>query len=211
MDAKDHLLNGSIKTALGKVGGYAYLLEVDNNTDNALDTVGIFFEGKAGDEKLAWLYSVEFATQESETLGGDFEAEYLKLEAGVALPRITAQLGYEVLGSDDGNYGFSTPLATLHKFNGWADLFLGTPSTGLVDTYLSLGGGLGAGKLALVYHMFSADESTATLDDYGDELDLSYSFTFAKQYNAGIKYAAYSADDLSVDTDKLWFWVGTSF
>ena len=28
-----------------------------------------------------------------------------------------------------------TPLATLHKFNGWADLFLTTPNAGLEDAY----------------------------------------------------------------------------
>ena len=31
--------------------------------------------------------------------------------------------------------GFTTPLATLHKFQGWADKFLTTPANGLEDLY----------------------------------------------------------------------------
>ena len=36
-----------------------------------------------------------------------------------------------MLGSDGGVAAFQTPLATLHAFNGWADLFLTTPARGL--------------------------------------------------------------------------------
>ena len=45
------------------------------------------------------------------------------LNAGVAQDRYALSVGYEVLGSDNG-VGFYTPLATLAKFNGWADAFL---------------------------------------------------------------------------------------
>ncbi|MBV1872766.1 MAG: hypothetical protein KUG83_09495, partial [Gammaproteobacteria bacterium] len=113
--------------------------------------------------------------------------------------------------SDDANYGFSTPLATGHKFNGWADQFLGTPAQGLVDLSVTLTGKIAGGKWLVAYHDFAADESTATIDDLGSELDLLYAKKFSKHYNAGIKYAAYSAGDTKVDTDKLWAWVGLAF
>src|SRR3546814_16527613 len=45
---------------------------------------------------------------------------------------------YEVLGSDAGVFAFQTPLATLHKFQGWADLFLTTPSAGVRDLNFTL-------------------------------------------------------------------------
>ncbi|MFT5806450.1 MAG: hypothetical protein ACI9LG_000713 [Moritella dasanensis] len=55
------------------------------------------------------------------------------------------------MGSDSGDYGFATPLATLHKFNGWSDQFLNTPTQGLADLYLSVSskvaGGSAAGKV----------------------------------------------------------------
>ena len=49
------------------------------------------------------------------------------------------------------------------------------------------------------------------MSDYGTEIDVVYSRSFGKSYNAGIKYAAYSADDFGVDTNKMWVWVGASF
>ena len=35
--------------------------------------------------------------------------------------------------------GFTTPLATLHKFQGWADKFLTTPPNGIEDLYVNAG------------------------------------------------------------------------
>lgn len=211
INSEDHVFNATYKTPFGAVTGYGYLLEVDNDTDNALDTFGIRFSGStmAGKSKLH--YSAEFASQESETATVDYDADYLLLEGGATIGAITGMFGYEVLGSDNGSYGFATPLATLHKFNGWADQFLATPAEGLVDMYLSAGGKLGGGAWKVVYHDYQADEDSATVDDLGDEIDLVYSKKFAKNYSAGIKYAAYSAGDTKVDTDKLWVWVGAAF
>ena len=210
-DSKDHLFNGAYQTALGTVTAYAYLLELDNNTDNALDTFGASFVGSsmAGETKL--LYSLEYATQSNKSAGSDFDADYMLIEGGAVFNGMTAKLGYEVLGSDNGAYGFSTPLATLHKFNGWADIFLTTPAQGLVDTYVSLGGKLAGGAWTAVYHDFSADEASSTVDDLGTELDLSYVRNYGSNYSAGLKYTAYSGDSGRVDTDKLWLWLGAKF
>ncbi|WP_229359864.1 alginate export family protein [Ferrimonas aestuarii] len=208
VDSDDHLINIGYKTPLGKLTGYAYLLEQDNGVDKGLDTYGIRFAGgsKMGDTKLN--YQLEYATQEEKN--GDFDADYYLAEVGANLAMFSVKLGYEVLGSDGGNYGFSTPLATLHKFNGWADQFLGTPAEGLQDLYIGASTKLGMGKFDVIYHDFTADEDVNG-DDFGSEIDVSYSMKFAKHYNAGIKYAMYDAGDIKVDTDKLWVWVGASF
>ncbi|GLS26229.1 alginate export family protein [Marinibactrum halimedae] len=207
IDSEDHILNGSFKTPIGTIKGYAYLLENEDN-NSELDTVGVSLNGKVKADNVSFLYAAEYATQETDT---DFEADYLFLEGGVSVYGITAKLGYELLGSDDGAYGFSTPLATLHKFNGWADLFLNTPGTGLVDTHVNIGSKLGPGKLNVIYHTFEADEDSAGMSDYGTEWNLQYVMKFGKHYDVGFKYASYSADDFGVDTDRLWAWVGMSF
>ena len=211
LDAKDHLINGSYKTSVGTLTGYGYLLEVDNGTDNALDTFGVSFAGstKAGDTKI--LYRAEYASQTSDSATTDYEVDYLNLEAGAVFSGITAKVGYEVLGSDNGAFGFSTPLATLHKFNGWSDQFLGTPSQGLVDTSITLAGKMLGGGWKVIYHNFEADDASDTVDDLGSELNLSYVKKYGKHYSAGIKYAAFSAGDIKVDADKLWIWVGAKF
>lgn len=211
LDAKDHLLNVSYQTSVGKLTGYSYMLEVDNDTDNALDTFGARFTGKSKVGSTGILYTAEFAKQSSETATTDFDADYLLLEAGAVISGITAKVAYESLGSDNGAYGFSTPLATLHKFNGWADLFLGTPAQGLVDTSFTLTGKAGSGKWLVSYHDFEADDASDTVDDLGSEIDLQYTGTFSKHYSYGLKYAAYSGESGRVDTDKLWLWVGAKF
>ncbi len=209
LDSKDHLLNISYQTPVGKLVGYSYLLDVDDNIDNDLDTLGLSFTGAAGGDSAKFLYSLEFATQDSEA--GDYEADYSLVELGVQLKPVTLKLGMETLGSDGGNYGFSTPLATLHKFNGWADIFLGTPSQGLVDTYFSAAGKVGPVALMIAFHDFEADDDTPAVSDLGDEIDLQAVWKINKNYVAGIKYAAYDAGDISVDTDKLWIWFNVNF
>ena len=211
IDSKDHLINASYKTSVGTLTGYGYLLEEDTAAETTIDTFGLRFSGStmAADTKL--IYNAEFASQSFEKGADDYDADYMMLEGGAVISGITAKLGYEVLGSDDAKYGFATPLATLHKFNGWADQFLGTPAEGLVDVNVSVSGKLAGGKWAVVYHDYSADEDTATVDDLGDEINISYAKKFGKIYNAGVKYASYSAGDIKVDTDKLWVWVGASF
>lgn len=211
LNSKDHFFNASYKAGIGTVTAYAYMLELDIPAENGLDTVGLSLRGAKKSGDLKFLYAAEYASQSAETASADTDTAYMLLEGGVVAGGLTTKLGYEVLGSDDGSAGFATPLATLHKFNGWADIFLGTPGTGLVDLYASVGGSLAGGKWGLAYHEFSADEDTPTLSDYGTEIDVVYSRSFGKAYNAGIKYAAYSADDFGVDTNKMWVWVGASF
>lgn len=214
IDAKDHLFNAVYKTASGKLSGYGYLLEVDNNSDNSLDTYGISYGGTSNISGNKVLYHAEVATQSAEAQSSDFDATYIFLEAGMEISKVTAKLGYESLGSDDGYYGFATPLATLHKFNGWSDQFLSTPAEGLVDTYTSFSGKAFGGAWVVAYHDFSADESSADVEDLGDEINASYSKSLSKHFSAGIKIAAYSAGDPAagkVDTDKVWLWLGAKF
>jgi hypothetical protein len=209
VDSQDHLLNISHKLSAGKLTGYAYLLEEDNAGGAAVNTFGIRYAGatKLSGNKVT--YSAEFAQQDNDT--ADKSATYMAFEVGTTLASINVKAGYELLGSDNGEYGFATPLATLHKFNGWADQFLGTPAQGLQDIYVSVGGKLAGGSWKIVAHDFSADDASSTVDDLGSEIDAVYSKAINKTFKAGIKYAAYSAGDIKVDTDKVWVWLEAKF
>jgi hypothetical protein len=214
IDSKDHLLNAAYKTSLGTITAYGYLLEADNNTENGLDTVGIRFNGssKIGEQKLS--YTFEFAQQDSDSATVSHSADYISAELSTGFSGIGVKVGYELLGSDNGMYGFTTPLATLHKFNGWSDQFLGTPKEGLADVYTSLSGKVAGGKWTVIYHKFDADDASAAVDDLGSEIDAVYTKSFSKHYSAGVKLASYSAGDSSagkVDTDKVWLWVNAKF
>lgn len=219
-DSSDYLLNIGYNTPIGKFTGYAYSLD-DERVLDASDTFGASLTGSYDLSGTKLLYAVEYATQSiTDQVGQANEAEYdtsySLLELGATFSGITAKAGYEILGSDDGAASFTTPLATLHKFNGWADIFLGgtfNPTAmplGLEDQYLSVSGAVSGVKLAAVYHTYSANEGSA---DYGSELDLVASTKFGKIYNGGIKYAMYSDDGYNGGTDinKLWLWVGAAF
>ena len=220
LDSKDHLINASYQTQIGKIVGYGYLLEEDEPGELAYDTYGLSFTGAANlIDSLSLLYHAEYASQEKTQDGTpDYDADYLFFEAGLGVAGITARLGYEMQGSDDGDYGFATPLATLHKFNGWTDQFLTTPDEGLVDIYAAVNGELWGGKWTVAYHDFSAAKDSHISDDFGDEINISYARDFGEHYYVGIKYATYSADDPAnagattyADTDKFWVWGGVKF
>lgn len=200
-DASSILLNASHNTAIGKLVGYAYLL--DNETiGSESDTYGLRLTGS----KDTFTYTAEYASQSA----GSFDADYYLLEAGMKISAITAKLGYEVLGSDNGAYGFSTPLATGHAFNGWADVYLGSGPDGLKDMYLAISGKIGAANLSAIYHDFESDTGSV---DKGDELNLVATMPLAEGVVGGIKYAAYSQGDAGTtpDRDKLWLWLSYNF
>lgn len=194
---------------LGALTFYSYLLD-ETDADVQYDTYGLRFAGESG----AFGYTLEYATQDFETKTVEFDADYFLLEGSFTVEGIKLTLGYESLGSDDANYGFSTPLATAHKFQGWADQFLGTPKEGINDLYFSVGTKIAGVKVLAVYHVFGSDEdNVAGDDDLGSEYGLLVAKAFGN-YGLSLKYAAYSEGDNSfnkADVDKLWLTATAKF
>jgi len=208
VDFKTHLLNYSFKGIKNvKIGAYAYMLDFDTGSDSK--TLGVNVDGKlSAGEKMKVLYHVELAQMSdyADADSGD-TANYYNIEAGLKAWGLVTKLGYEVLGGD-GTTSFQTPLATKHKFNGWADKFLSTPADGLTDTYITVVKKVMGAKVVATYHNYSSDHGSKS---YGSEIDLLIAKKFAKIYSGGVKYANYMADDHSVDTSKIWLWAGISF
>ena len=102
-----------------------------------------------------------------------FDLDYYLAEAGLAYAGLSGTAGYEVLGGN-GAVGFSTPLASLHLFQGWAEQFLTDPPNGVRDLYgrarYAFGLPMISGNAAatVVYHSFHADHVNLA---YGDEWD----------------------------------------
>lgn len=140
----------------------------------------------------------------------NYSADYYMGEAAIAVKSYTLTANYEVLGSDNGSFAFQTPLATGHKFQGWADLFLNTPANGIRDINFSLGAKFPKMKAvpglnALVtWHRFDSDVGSIK---YGTEWDAQLGFKVRKT-DLLIKYANYSANGFGVDTKKLWLQLG---
>ncbi len=193
-----------------KLAGFAYLLDYEAvaNYKNSSSTVGALYNGKFG----KFLVNASLASQSD---NGDnpmsYSAMYINAEAGYNFGQVTVIGGYELLGSDDGKVAFNTPLATKHKFNGWADKFLGTPKEGLEDVYLTAKGKVSGVKWAATYHDFSSDEGSI---DFGNEIDLVATYQINKNYGVLVKAANYSEGDSGIaptDTNKLWVQVTAKF
>jgi hypothetical protein len=207
-----HLFNA--KRALGSFGdltAYAYLLDYDSADTNSTNTFGASLAGVAelGKVDLAW--GAEFATQDdSNDNPNDVSANYYRGELGPKFGPVQCKVMYEVLeGSGDTGDRFTTPLATLHKWNGWADVFLNTPDDGLEDLAVSVGSEVWGAQLLAVWHDFQANEGG---DDYGSEIDLSVTRKVGEDLTVGLKYADFDADGSAYsDVQKAWVWLSYSF
>lgn len=200
------------------VEAYGLLIDLDLIGVKGLNTktFGIRASGSqdlSGGTKI--LYAAEYASQSDQAENPlDYTAAYYNIEAGIGFKGLTAKAGLETLGSDNGIASFTTPLATLHKFNGWTDKFLNTPAEGLRDLYFSAaysikdsGTAMDGTNFAVIYHDFKSDVGGI---HYGTEWDASVSKKIDR-YNLLLKLARYNADTFSADTTKFWFQVATKF
>lgn len=218
VDVAAHLLNANVKNlGPGALTAYLYQMDFDaaaTNANNDTRTIGLRYAGSA-DVGTKLGFAVEYAKQSDIKDGLDLDADYMLIEVGADAGPVNVKIGYEVLGADSSSANsFQTPLATKHIFNGWADKFLTTPEDGLVDIYVTVGGNVAGVKLVGAYHMYSEDDNQASVasgDDLGDEINLMASKAFGDNYEAGIKYASYSAGDTGVDADKFAVWGGFKF
>jgi hypothetical protein len=200
-----HVFNAAYTgIAAGTLTGYAYLLDFQNAAPNSCATYGASFTGTAPlAPTVKFSYRAELATQSdygSSLL--NYRATYAALAAGLVGSPGTLTLGYEQLGSDH-NVGFKTPLATLHAFNGWADLFLTTPAAGLRETYLRATATLPAAfALTASVHRFATDVAHTRL---GDEVDAQLSHKFSPALTGLIKFADFRRDTPAYpDVRKIW-------
>lgn len=205
-------------TKLGPINAkaFAYLVDYEEPflLTNSSQSYGVLLSGAVPLGETAKLnVKVSYARQSD--LGSnpnDYAADYWLVEAGTEVAGFGVTAGCEKLGSDNGT-ALQTALATLHKFNGWADLFLTTPAGGVEDKYAKLKysfgseTGLAGLNLNLAYHQFDSDIGGI---EYGHEWDASAGF---KLGNVGLlaKFARYEANMFGVDTSKMWIEANWSF
>lgn len=199
-----------------KLKAFSYLLDFDDPlfAANSSQTYGVLATTTLPlGPKVKLDLKASYASQSDwKSPAKDYTADYIAAEAGLGVAGFKATAGYELLGSDNG-FSLQTPLATLHKFNGWADTFLTTPAAGLEDKYAGVAYAFPKGllvpglKAAVTYHDFDSDKGGF---NYGSEWDASIGFKLGP---AGIlaKYANYDANSLGVDTEKFWLQAEVSF
>jgi hypothetical protein len=156
----------------------------------------------------AYGLALEVATQsEYGANPGAFELGYQAAELGVRRGAWNVALGGERLEGDD-TRGFSTPLATLHAFQGWADVFLTTPHDGIRDLYANVAytsapwPGQQPITFGVAYHDFSNDSGEV---DLGDEWDASARISLNAHLAIEAKAAVFEGrDPRFADRNKFW-------
>lgn len=211
-DGENVLANVAYQFPAGKLTGFAYRLEFDPIAGvpaaarDSSQTYGVRFAGERPLSKIKLAYAASYASQrEAADNPLKFDNDYYLAELTAIYRQYSLGAGIESL-EGDGVKGFTTPLATLHKFQGWADKFLATPANGIDDRYLNAGLTLkGVGPLDTLsaqasYHWYEAERVAL---DYGAELNLQLQAKWHR-FQGTLKYADYAADRLFTDTTKLW-------
>jgi len=194
----------------GKLAAYGLLLDFEEAPALSSQTFGARYDvtrvfSKEDNVKAGLV--LEYAKQRDYAANPfDYSEDYLHGEASLAASFTALRVGYEQLGGN-GAIGFSTPLATLHKFQGFADVFLTTPANGIVDIYGTVqldwkNGLFGANCGAFVtYHDFEAERGGA---DLGNEFDAGLSASIGKHWSAELKGAVYDGAPGFADRSLVW-------
>ena len=217
-DIDGDFIFAGVGSKLGPVQGklFTYLIDYDESFafPNSSQTYGGFVSSAIPLGKTTKL-SLRASHARQSDYGDnpfDYAAHYWSFEAGTKMAGFNLTGGWEQLGSDNGR-AVQTPLATLHKFNGWADLFLTTPPAGLEDAYLSVGRSFDGIKVLpglnanVAFHQFDSAKGDV---EYGTEWDASAGIKLGK-VNVLLKYADYNARDFGADTRKFWLQAEWSF
>jgi len=205
----------SYRTRIGTFGGFAYLVDQDEAAVQGFrlssQTYGVRFAGSTPlGRGVSLAYNASWARQSDYHRNPNrYVATYWLGEAALTARAFTLTGGYEVLGADRGAplTSVQTPLASLFKWQGWADKFTTTPPNGLRDLYATLGYAwrrpgppIDALGLSATWHRFDSDR----LDQhYGTELDLLATLRHGRT-TVSARYARYRADAFATDTNKFW-------
>ena len=203
-----HVLQADLDGGLGRLSGYAMLLDFENAPAQSSQTFGARWQRDWGQAPNTLRLTLEAAKQSDYGSNpANFDLGYQLAEIGVRHGQVGVTLGGERL-EGNGARGFSTPLATLHAFQGWADVFVNTPPDGIRDLYVT--GTYNtrpwpAGQpvaFTLSAHHF-ADDSGGR--DFGREIDASARFTLTPHASIEVAAAAFNSDAAAfADREKLW-------
>lgn len=186
------------------ITGYAYLMNFDKTAANfgyiSNNTYGGIIESQLGSFKLRAEAAYQDGASSTPFYVGN--SYYAHLTGVYEFGCNKIGLGWEYLSKD-----FVTPLATVHAFNGFADVFIGrrigiVNNPGLNDVYISHKWktpfwGLNFAQFA---HLFGDNDSNF---DYGWEYDAVLSKKFNDNFTAITKFAYYDADSFASDTTRF--------
>lgn len=214
-DSDSHLVNVSYAGCeCAKFTAFAYLLDFDDDAPvDSSSSFGLRIAGSRtlGDTPWSFGYAGSYAHQiDAADNPADYNANYVAGDGSVGYDGFgKLGLGYELLGSDDGDARFVTPLATGHKFNGYADAFLDNGGVdGLQDLYVYVSPVLPWNlQGSVTYHRFWSDDGGNHL---GSEWDGVIKWPVWKHVTLLTK-GAYFEGTSRGPTDRWRYWLEINF
>lgn len=191
--ASAHLFNASYTGIKGlTLGGYAYIMNFEDVGAWDNNTFGLSAKG----EMLGITLYGELAWQEKAATAGDEEALYAHVTATKDLALGDTKLGALTLGIEHLDAGFKTPLATVHAFNGFADVTdaarISGGHNGLTDLYVAHSIPVVFGiKWTNAVHAMGDNELS---DGYGWEYDSVLVKKFDDHFTAIAKFAWFNSE-----------------
>ncbi len=205
VDSRSHLLNVSgAVPGWGRLTGYGYYIDLPDDDALSCLTVGARFSGEqpvGGDVDL--LYQAEVARQvDAGDNPNDRDAPYYLLDLAARRRGVRYHVGFEILGGD-GNPGgaVQVPFGKRYFFNGWANVFVTTPDTGLEDVYAKVVAPWRELNLELALHDFRSDAGGTR---YGGEVDAVARWQAREDLEIVLGLAHYAADELAEDLTRAW-------
>lgn len=182
--------------------GYGYWIGLNDREDLSSATFGIrAHDGYTLTEDLGLFTDNEIAHQQDyQDNPQDYNALYWRISGGVRYADFKFYGSHESLGSDDGQAAVTTPLASRHNWNGFADKFLITPYTGLEDSSVGIIYTLPESEnieLLAAYHHYRSNEDNI---NFGNEYNFRLRLPLSENFTISAKYAYYDAHDFDSDT-----------
>lgn len=210
-DSNSHFAGASTTVVpFGVTTAYAYLLDLKPVPQFSSATYGARYDGLHENGPFAFGVEAEIARQTDYAANPrNYAVTYALVRSSLKWNDSTLYAGWENLGSN-GVAAVQTPLATLHRHNGWADMFLTTPVNGLHDLHVRFFqelpdfGPMKTPKLDVRFHDFSAARGGA---HYGSEFDFDLNATVLSRVTTGVRFASYNADAFDSDTKKVWVYL----
>ena len=191
--ASAHLFNASYTGIKGlTLGGYAYIMNFEDVSAWDNNTYGI----SAKKEMFGLTLYGELAWQDKAGLAGTDEALYTHVNAMKNLKTGDCDFGTLTLGVEHLDAGFKTPLATVHAFNGFADVTdaarISGAHNGLTNVYLAHTIPVCFGmKWTNVLHAMGDNEIST---GYGWEYDSVLTKKFDDHFTAIAKFAWFNSE-----------------
>jgi len=212
-DSDSHIVQAEMTTPVGRLAAYGLLLDFQDAPAQSSQTFGLRWQNEWEVGAYRPRLALEVTWQRDyRGNSANFDLSYQHAEFGLRRGPWSVTAGGERLEGDD-TRGFSTPLATLHAFQGWADVFLTTPPDGVRDLYAGVSYSATPWSdaqpvtFAVTYHDF-ADDGGSTA--FGSEWDASARFTINEHVAVEAKTALFEGEDPRF-ADRTKFWLALEY